>query len=369
MFLSTVEESWRISPGVLTPGPAIPNNKSSTLFSKRFPVPHEFSSSRIKIRPRRLRRSGALRDLVAETQLQVSDFVFPLFIMGGQKKEEPIMSMPGISRLSLDLTLKLIERSLKKNLKSFALFPVLPDSLKDSKGCESWNPKGLFPSAIREIKKQFPEVVLFTDVALDPYSSDGHDGFVQDGEIVNDITLELLGKMSLVQAEAGADFVAPSDMMDGRVGYLRQVLDAQGFENVGIMSYSAKYASSFYGPFREALDSAPKFGDKKTYQMDYRNSKEALREVKLDLQEGADIVMVKPALSYLDIIQKVRRVSSVPVAAYNVSGEYALVKLAAEKGLMSAEAGMVETLTSIKRAGADIIFSYFALEFAEKFGK
>ncbi len=320
---------------------------------------------RIRQRPRRLRKVPELRELVAENQLNVSDFVYPLFLLPGKGQRVAIQSLPGIFRLSLDQALKEIESCAKLGLASFALFPVISDEEKDSYGSASWDSNGLLPICIREIKKAFPQTVLFTDVALDPYSSDGHDGFVQNGEVLNDPTLKLLTRMALIQADAGADFVAPSDMMDGRVGFLRQHLDGAGFQNVGIMAYSAKYASSFYGPFREALDSAPKFGDKKTYQMDYRNTREALREVKLDLQEGADMVMIKPALAYLDIIHRVKKISSVPVAAYNVSGEFALVKIAAEKGLMTAEQGMLETLTSIKRAGADVIFSYFAREVAE----
>ncbi|MFN8945002.1 MAG: porphobilinogen synthase, partial [Pseudobdellovibrionaceae bacterium] len=247
---------------------------------------------------------------------------------------------------------------------SFALFPQIPDDLKDHTGSESLNRSGLFPNAIFEIKKKFPEVVLFTDIALDPYSSDGHDGIVKNGQILNDETVEVLAQMAIVQAQAGADYVAPSDMMDGRIGAIRNSLDKAKYTNTGIMAYSAKYASSFYGPFRDALGSAPKSGDKKTYQMDYRNRREALREVKLDIQQGADIVMVKPALSYLDIIREVKNSVSVPVAAYNVSGEYAMIKFAGKSGALDPEKAMMEVLTSIKRSGADLIFTYFAEEFA-----
>lgn len=319
----------------------------------------------LRQRPRRNRRSAVLRDLISETHLKPQDFVFPLFIVSGQKQKVPIASLPGLFRYSTDVLVKEMKEWWSLGIKSFALFPVIENDLKDQIARESVNPRGLLPETIRAIKKAFPEALLFSDVAMDPYSSDGHDGFVQNGKILNDPTLEILAKMALNQAEAGADFVSPSDMMDGRVGHIRNALDQAGFQDVGIMSYAAKYASSFYGPFRDALDSAPKFGDKKTYQMDYRNSKEALREVKLDLQEGADMVMVKPALAYLDVIHNVKKISSVPVAAYNVSGEYAMIKFAAEKGVLEEQKAMIESLTAIKRAGADVIFSYFALQFAK----
>ena len=315
-------------------------------------------------RPRRLRRTPTIRALAQETRLQPSQFVYPLFLEENPNAENPIASMPGQSRLGLDRALGLIEESFKVGVRSFALFPVIADSKKDPKGSESKNPQGLFPQAIREIKKRFPESCLFTDVALDPYSSDGHDGLVVDGEILNDETLPYLGQMALMQAESGADFVAPSDMMDGRVGYLREVLDRNGFSNTGIMAYTAKYASCFYGPFRDALSSAPKFGDKKTYQMNPSNSREALRELDLDLTEGADIVMVKPALAYLDVIRALAERSPVPVSAYNVSGEYAMIKAAAKAGSMDESRAILEVLTSIRRAGAEIIFTYHALEAA-----
>lgn len=272
--------------------------------------------------------------------------------------------MPGIYRLSNDLLLKEIESCLKLGITSFDIFPGLQDSLKDKKATQSLNKKGLYLSAIREVKKKFPEAVVMTDVAMDPYSSDGHDGLVKNGRILNDETLEILAKMAVAQAEAGADIIGPSDMMDGRVGYIRQALDASGFTEVSIMSYTAKYASAFYGPFRDALDSAPKFGDKKTYQMDPANSREALIEADLDSQEGADFLMVKPALSYLDVIKSLNDNFELPIAAYNVSGEYAMVKSAAMKGWLDGDRVRDEILLSIKRAGASVILTYFAKEFA-----
>ncbi|MCA9418021.1 MAG: porphobilinogen synthase, partial [Candidatus Omnitrophica bacterium] len=247
-----------------------------------------------------------------------------------------------------------------------ALFAAIDDSLKDEVATESHNPDGLMQRAIRTLKEKVPEVAVITDVAMDPFSSEGHDGYVEDGKILNDPTLEILAKMSVSQAEAGADMVAPSDMMDGRVGVIRQALDEAGFEETGILAYSAKYASSFYGPFREALDSAPRHGDKKTYQMDFANSREAVREVLLDIEEGADMVMVKPGMPYLDVIAKVREISTVPVAAYQVSGEYAMIEAVTANGWMDGEALMTETLTSIKRAGADMILTYFAKRMAER---
>lgn len=272
--------------------------------------------------------------------------------------------MPGIYRLSTDLLLKEIESCLKLGITTFDIFPGLQDSLKDKKATQSLNKKGLYLSAIREVKKKFPEAVVMTDVAMDPYSSDGHDGLVKNGRILNDETLEILAKMAVAQAEAGADIIGPSDMMDGRVGYIRQALDASGFTEVSIMSYTAKYASAFYGPFRDALDSAPKFGDKKTYQMDPANSREALIEADLDSQEGADFLMVKPALSYLDVIKSLNDNFELPIAAYNVSGEYAMVKSAAMKGWLDGDRVRDEILLSIKRAGASVILTYFAKEFA-----
>lgn len=316
-------------------------------------------------RPRRNRYNEVIRSMVQETALELNDFIFPLFIIEGQNQKVEVASMPGINRYSVDTLLDEVASCVDLGIKAFAPFPSIPENLKDKYAKESANPDGLFPRAIREIKKNFPDVVLMTDVAMDPYSSDGHDGIVINGEIVNDETLEVLGNMALTQAQAGADIVGPSDMMDGRVGHIRRVLDENGFHKVGIMSYTAKYASAFYGPFRDALDSAPKMGDKKTYQMNPANSREALIEAALDTEEGADYLMVKPALAYLDIIKLLRDNSQLPIAAYNVSGEYAMVKAAGLKGWIDGEKAMLESLLSIKRAGADIILSYFAKDFAE----
>lgn len=316
-------------------------------------------------RPRRNRKSEALRQMLAETDLRTSQLVLPLFLCAGQGEKQPIHSMPGIFRMSPDMLLQEVGKAVELGVKSFDLFPALSDAFKDPYGKESLNPQGLLPTTLKMIRDKFPDVTLISDVALDPYSSDGHDGVVKDGKILNDVTVEILAQMSIVHANAGADIVSPSDMMDGRVGAIRDALDEAGHEDVGILSYSAKYASSFYGPFREALDSAPKFGDKKTYQMDFRNAREALREIELDEIEGADMVMVKPALSYLDIISLVKSHTNLPVAAYNVSGEYGLIKAGAKAGIIDETRAMVETLYSIRRAGADIIFTYFALPMAE----
>jgi porphobilinogen synthase len=272
--------------------------------------------------------------------------------------------MPGIFRLTADLMLKEIETCMKLGIRAFDVFPAVEDQHKDKTATKSYDGGFFYLKTLKEIKKQFPEACIITDVAMDPYSSDGHDGLVKDGKILNDATLEILGKMSLAQAETGIDMIGPSDMMDGRVGYLRGVLDANGFTDVSIMSYTAKYASGFYNPFRDALDSAPKFGDKKTYQMNPANRKEALIEATLDEQEGADFLMVKPALAYLDVIRLLKDHSSLPIAAYNVSGEYAMVKAAAHLGWLDGERVMKEVLLSIKRAGADVILTYFAKEFA-----
>jgi porphobilinogen synthase len=315
-------------------------------------------------RPRRNRKSSSIRNLVSENSVTVNDLIFPLFLTEGKNKKSEVASMPGIYRLSGDLLLKEVESCLKLGLTTFDIFPSLSDKLKDKKATESLNKKGLYPSIIREIKKNFPEAVIMTDVAMDPYSSDGHDGLVKNGKIVNDETLDILAKMALVQAEAGADIIGPSDMMDGRVGFIREALDDAGFTDVSIMSYTAKYASAFYGPFRDALDSAPKFGDKKTYQMDPANSREALLEADLDFNEGADFLMVKPALSYLDIIKLLNDNFNLPIAAYNVSGEYAMVKAAAAKNWIDGNKVRDEILLSIKRAGASVILTYFAKEFA-----
>ncbi len=315
-------------------------------------------------RPRRNRKSQVIRDLVQENTVTVNDLIFPLFMIEGKNKKSEVKSMPGIYRWSSDLLLKEIEQCMKLGLKTFALFPNIDEKLKDKLATESWNKTGLYLRAISEIKKKFPEVVLMTDVAMDPYSSDGHDGIVRNGEIVNDETLEILARMAIAQAECGADIIGPSDMMDGRVAYLRDSLDDAGFSNVSIMSYTAKYASAFYGPFRDALDSAPKFGDKKTYQMNPANIREALIEAELDTMEGADFLMVKPALSYLDVIKLLKDNFNLPIAAYNVSGEYAMVKAAAARGWVDGSRLMNETLLSMKRAGAKIILTYFAREFA-----
>lgn len=315
-------------------------------------------------RPRRLRRTETLRRMVRENTLHVEDLIYPLFVMEGEGHREEVPSMPGCYRYTLDLLLDEVQEAYGLGIGAIALFPLIPYDQKDNAGTESYNPDGLIPRAIRAIKQAIPEVVLISDVALDPYSSEGHDGIVQDGEILNDETVVVLVRQALAQAEAGADFVAPSDMMDGRVGAIRQALDAEGWINVGILAYSAKYASAYYGPFRDALDSAPKFGDKKTYQMDPANAREALKELDLDIAEGADIVMVKPALAYLDIIHRVREQTQLPVAAYNVSGEYAMIKAAGQQGWIDEKKVILETLTSIKRAGADLILTYFAKEVA-----
>lgn len=311
-------------------------------------------------RSRILRKSPAIRSMVAETILRPNDFIAPLFIDEGNDPIFEIPSMPGYYRRSLEDTIEEVKELWDLGIKSILLFIKAPDELKDNTGKESWNPDGLMQRSIKEIKKAFPEMVIMTDVALDPYSSYGHDGIVKNGEIVNDPTVEALVRMSLSHAAAGADFVAPSDMMDGRIGAIREALELHHFTNTGIMAYSAKYASCFYGPFRDALDSAPGFGDKKTYQMDYANRIEAVKEAKTDEEEGADIVMVKPAMAYLDIIREVKNSVSIPVSAYHVSGEYAMIKAAAKMGYIDEDKVILESLTSIKRAGADLIATYFA---------
>jgi len=311
-------------------------------------------------RNRILRQSSAIRSMVAETILTPDDFIVPLFISEGKNIKTEIVSMPGYFRNSLDITVKEIKELWGSGLKSVLLFVKSKDELKDNTGKEAWNKDGLMQRSIKAIKDAVPEIYVMTDVALDPYSSYGHDGIVKDGEIVNDETVEALVKMSISHAVAGADMVAPSDMMDGRIGAIRKGLEENGFIKTGIMSYSAKYASCFYGPFRDALDSAPGFGDKKTYQMDYSNRIEAVKETLMDVEEGADIVMVKPALSYLDIIREVKNAVNVPVSAYNISGEYAMIKAAAKMGWIDEDKAIMEVLTSIKRAGADLIATYFA---------
>lgn len=315
-------------------------------------------------RPRRNRKSATIRSMVAETNLSVQDMIFPLFLIEGKNIQMEVGSMPGIFRFSTDKLLSEIETCLNLGISTFAPFPAIEEAKKDKYATESYNTDSLYIKAIASIKKEFPDACLVTDVAMDPYSSDGHDGIVENGEILNDETLDVLGKMALAQAGAGADIIGPSDMMDGRVGYLRNILDENGFSGVSIMSYTAKYASAFYGPFRDALDSAPKAGDKKTYQMDPSNRKEALVEADLDVGEGADFLMVKPALAYLDVIKLLSESYDLPIAAYNVSGEYAMIKAATERGWLDGKGAMLEALLSIKRAGAKVILTYFAKEFA-----
>jgi porphobilinogen synthase len=316
-------------------------------------------------RPRRNRKSQAIRDMVEETRVTPNDLIFPIFLIDGKNKKTEVASMPGIFRFSSDLVLKEVEECLNLGIRAFDIFPAVEDQHKDKTATKSYDPDFFYLKSLKEIKKQFPEACIMTDVAMDPYSSDGHDGLVKDGKILNDETLEILGKMALAQAETGIDILGPSDMMDGRVGYIRNILDTNGFKEVGIMSYTAKYASGFYNPFRDALDSAPKFGDKKTYQMNPANRREALIEADLDTAEGADFLMVKPALAYLDIIRLLKDHASLPIAAYNVSGEYSMIKAASQKGWLDGERIMRETLLSIKRAGADVILTYFAKEFAK----
>jgi porphobilinogen synthase len=311
-------------------------------------------------RNRILRKSAAIRSLVAETVLTPNDFIAPLFIQEGHNEKTPIPSMPGYFRNSLDITVNEVKELYNLGIKSVLLFVKALDETKDNEGKEAWNPNGLMQRSIKAIKESVPEMFVMTDVALDPYSIYGHDGIVKDGEIVNDETVDALIKMSVSHAVAGADMVAPSDMMDGRIGAIREALEESGFTKTGIMSYSAKYASCFYGPFRDALDSAPGFGDKKTYQMNYANRIEAINETLQDVEEGADIVMVKPAMAYLDIIREVKNAVTVPVSAYHVSGEYAMIKAAAERGWLDENKAIIESLTSIKRAGADLIATYFA---------
>ncbi|HLT08695.1 MAG TPA: porphobilinogen synthase [Cyclobacteriaceae bacterium] len=315
-------------------------------------------------RPRRNRKSAVIRSMVEETRLSVKDFIFPLFLIEGKGQKIEVDSMPGIYRFSEDLILQEIEDCMKLGIHAFDLFPAYPESRKDKFASESYRSETFYLKAIRAIKEKFPEACIMTDVAMDPYSSDGHDGLVENGSILNDETLEILGKMALAQAQAGADILGPSDMMDGRVAHIRSLLDQNGFKEVSIMSYTAKYASAFYNPFRDALDSAPKLGDKKTYQMDPANLQEALIEAELDTEEGADFLMVKPALAYLDVIRLLKDNFPLPIAAYNVSGEYAMIKASAARGWLDGERAMLESLLSIKRAGASIILSYFAKEFA-----
>lgn len=313
-------------------------------------------------RPRRLRKSDALRHSLAEIELNASRLVYPVFVAEEPEHRSEIQKMPGQFRWGTKKALGLIQEAFTQGIRSFAIFPVIEDRHKDAQATRATDPDHFHQRLLQDLKQHCPEAVLYSDIALDPYSSDGHDGLVQNGQILNDETVEILARMALLHARAGVDFVSPSDMMDGRVGVIRQALDENGFHDTGIMSYSAKYASAFYGPFRDALQSAPRFGDKKTYQMDPRNRREARREIRLDLEEGADIVMVKPALAYLDLIQDARDISDVPVAAYNVSGEYAMIKFAAQAGALNEQAAALESLLAIRRAGADLIFSYWALQ-------
>jgi porphobilinogen synthase len=316
-------------------------------------------------RNRRLRTNESIRSLVRETILSPNDFIVPLFVVEGKGIKEEIPSMPNYFRLSLDLLEKEVKELAKLNLKSVLVFVKVPDHLKDNKGTEALNPNGLMQRAVKVIKNAVPGMIVMTDVALDPYSIFGHDGVIENGVIVNDLTSAILAEMSCSHAEAGADIVAPSDMMDGRILEIREALEDEGYVNTGIMAYSAKYASAHYGPFRDALDSAPVDmidipKDKKTYQMDYHNRIEAIRETRMDIDEGADIVMVKPGISYLDIVREVKNAFDVPVAVYQVSGEYAMIKAASERGWLDHDAVMMEQVTAIKRAGADMIASYFA---------
>lgn len=319
----------------------------------------------MRIRPRRNRKTAAIRALANETHLPVEKLIYPLFIVEGKGIKEEINALPGQYRFSTDEVLKEIGNCVELGLQAFVLFPAVKEKHKDASATYSYSEDNFYLKAIKAIKKNYPEICLMSDVAMDPYSTDGHDGYVENGEILNDKSLQILSKMALAQAEAGIDILGPSDMMDGRVGHMRDRLDEEGYTDVGIMSYTVKYASAFYGPFREALDSAPKSGDKKTYQMNPANKLEALREAELDCEEGADFLMVKPALCYLDIIHVIKEQVNIPVAAYNVSGEYAMLKAACEKGWLDYEKAMPEMLLSIHRAGADIILSYFAKDYAK----
>lgn len=317
-------------------------------------------------RPRRNRKSEAIRHMIEETRLSPKDFMYPLFLLEGENKKVEVESMPGIYRFTTDLMKKEMEECLELGVRSFDIFPVVGETHKDKMATKSYDPDFFYLQSLEELKSTFPEACIMTDVAMDPYSTDGHDGIVdEDGSILNDESLEVLGAMALAQAETGIDIIGPSDMMDGRVEYIRDILDEAGFENTSIMSYTAKYASAFYGPFRDALDSAPKSGDKKTYQMDPANLREAMIEAELDEEEGADFLMVKPALAYLDVIKLLRDNFDLPIAAYNVSGEYAMIKAAAQKGWLDGDRAMMEALLSMKRAGAKILLTYFAKEAAQ----
>ena len=318
----------------------------------------------MKSRPRRNRKSSAIRKMVSETHLGVEHLIYPLFIEDGKNRKTEIKSLPSNYRWSLDLLLPELEQCVELGLDKFDLFPAVNESLKDAFASYSYADDNFYLHAIRAIKERFPHIELMSDVAMDPYSSDGHDGLVQNGRIVNDPTLPILARMATAQAQAGVDIIGPSDMMDGRVGYLRDALDQSGYTEVSIMAYTAKYASAFYGPFRDALESAPKMGDKKSYQMDPANKREALREARLDELEGADMLMVKPAICYLDVIHALRETSNLPITAYNVSGECAMIYAASANGWLNYEQSMSEMLLSIRRAGADGILTYFAKDFA-----
>jgi porphobilinogen synthase len=316
-------------------------------------------------RQRRLRRTGWMRDMVRETTLTPHDFIWPLFVIDGQNEKTQIRTMPGVGRLSVDLAVAAAKAAHAEGIPALALFPNTPDNLRNEDATEAYNPDNLMCRALAAIKDAVPEIGLIADVALDEYSSDGQDGLVADGEILNDETVEVMVRSALVQARAGADIIAPSDMMDGRVAAIREALDAEGFEQVAIMAYSAKFASAFYGPFREAVGSGSRLkGDKRTYQLDFANSDEAMREVAQDIEEGADMVMVKPGMPYLDLVRRVSDSFNVPVFAYQVSGEYTMLKLAGDAGAINGEAAMMESLWAFKRAGADGILTYFALEAA-----
>jgi porphobilinogen synthase len=317
-------------------------------------------------RPRRNRLTPTLRNLVQENHLQVSSLIQPLFLVPGENIKLEIKSLPGIFRFSEDLLLEEIGACMAVGVQTFLIFPAIPEELKDKGATYSYSKDNFYLKAARKIKKKFPSSCIISDVAMDPYSIDGHDGWVEDGQILNDKTLPVLAKMAAAQAEAGFDMIGPSDMMDGRIQYIREYLDNEGYTNTGIMAYTAKYASAFYGPFRDALDSAPKAGDKKTYQMNPANLQEALNEAHLDISEGADVIMVKPALHYLDVIHLLKTNTNIPIAAYHVSGECAMLIAAAQNGWLDRQKAIEETLMGIKRAGADIIITYFAREYAEK---
>ena len=316
-------------------------------------------------RPRRNRKNLPIRGHQQETILALQNLIYPLFVVDGQQKQEPIPSMPGAYRYSVDTLLQEVEQALSLGLRTFILFPAVEDQLKDETASYSYHPDNFYLKAIQSIKQQFPEACVVTDVAMDPYSSDGHDGLVRDGQVVNDDTLPILAKMALAQADAGADILGPSDMMDGRVGYIRDALDSRGHQQVSIMAYTAKYATAYYGPFRDALASAPEGGSKADYQMDPANQREALEEAHLDYQEGADYLMVKPALHYLDVIYRLNDTFHIPIAAYHVSGEYAMLKAAAQQGWLNYNETMAESLLSIRRAGARAIITYAAKDYAE----